>query len=358
MAQPSASFAHHFQVLLIPHKTMVQEKKLVEEVSGWLRVYDDGSVDRTWTGPPEVKSVTEPVPPHEQFIDGIATRDVTIDQNSGLRARIYLPEEENPISENPKFPILLHFHGGGFCISQPDWFMYSQVYTRLAKLVPAIVVSVYLRLAPENKLPAACDDGYAALLWLKSLSKGESDEPWLNTHGDFNRVFLIGDSSGGNVVNEVATRAGLIDLNPLRIAGAIPIHPGFVRAQRSKSELEQPESPFLTLDMVDKFIALALPKGCTKDHPITCPMGSFAAPIETLNLPPLMYCVAEKDLIKDTEMEYYELLKKTNKDVELFISTEMGHSFYLNRIAIDTDPVTAAQTSELMEGIKVFINKH
>lgn len=358
MAQPSASFAHHFQVLLIPHKTMVQEKKLVEEVSGWLRVYDDGSVDRTWTGPPEVKFVTEPVPPHEQFIDGIATRDVTIDQNSGLRARIYLPEEENPISENPKFPILLHFHGGGFCISQPDWFMYSQVYTRLAKLVPAIVVSVYLRLAPENKLPAACDDGYAALLWLKSLSKGESDEPWLNTHGDFNRVFLIGDSSGGNVVNEVATRAGLIDLNPLRIAGAIPIHPGFVRAQRSKSELEQPESPFLTLDMVDKFIALALPKGCTKDHPITCPMGSFAAPIETLNLPPLMYCVAEKDLIKDTEMEYYELLKKTNKDVELFISTEMGHSFYLNRIAIDTDPVTAAQTSQLMEGIKVFINKH
>ncbi|KAK8350404.1 hypothetical protein V6Z12_A06G206600 [Gossypium hirsutum] len=212
---------------------MIQEKKLVEEVSGWLRVYDDGSVDRTWTGPPEVKFMAEPVSPHEQFIDGIATRDVTIDQNSGLRARIYLPEEENP-----KFPIILHFPGGGFCISQADWFMYYQFYSRLAKSIPAIVVSVYLRLAPENKLPAACDDGYAALLWLKSLSK------------------------------------------------------------------------------------------------------------------------AEKDLIKDTEMEYYELLKKANKDVELFHSTEMGHSFYLNKIAIDTDPVTAAQTSELIEGIKVFINKH
>ncbi|KAL1096348.1 hypothetical protein V6Z11_D06G217700 [Gossypium hirsutum] len=312
---------------------MVQEKKLVQDVSGWLRVYDDGSVDRTWTVPPEVKFMAEPVSPHEQFIDGIATRDVTIDQNSGLRARIYLPEEENP-----KFPIILHFHGGGFCISQADWFMYYQFYTRLAKSIPAIVVSVYLRPAPENKLPAACDDGYAALLWLKSLSKG--------------------DSSGGNIVHEVATRSGFIDLNPLRLAGVIPIHPGFVRAQRSKSELEQPESPFLTLDMVDTFLALALPNGCTKDHPITCPMGSFAPPIETLSLPPLMYCVAEKDMIKDTEMEYYELLKKANKDVELFISTEMGHSFYLNKIAIDTDPVTAAQTGELIEGIKVFINKH
>ncbi|KAK8575709.1 hypothetical protein V6N13_033032 [Hibiscus sabdariffa] len=28
---------------------MVEEEKVVDEVSGWLRVYDDGSVDRTWT---------------------------------------------------------------------------------------------------------------------------------------------------------------------------------------------------------------------------------------------------------------------------------------------------------------------
>ncbi|GMJ14337.1 hypothetical protein like AT1G68620 [Hibiscus trionum] len=337
---------------------MVQEKKVVDEVSGWLTVYDDGSVDRTWTGPPEVKFMTEPVPPHEQFIDGVATRDVTIDPSSNLRARIYLPEENQSPTLETKLPIILHFHGGGFCISQPDWFMYYKVYTRLVKSVRAIVVSVYLRLAPENKLPAACDDGYAALLWLKSLAKGESNEPWLNTHGDFNRVFLIGDSSGANIVHQVAARGGSIDLNPLRLAGAIPIHPGFVRSQRSKSELEQPESPFLTLDMADKFLALALPKGCTKDHPITCPMGSAAPPMVTLNLPPMLLCVAEKDLLKDTEMEYYESMKIANKDVELFISPEMGHSFYLNKIAVDMDPVTGAKTSELIDGIKEFINKH
>jgi hypothetical protein len=29
---------------------MAQDKKLVDEVSGWLRVYDDGSVDRTTRG--------------------------------------------------------------------------------------------------------------------------------------------------------------------------------------------------------------------------------------------------------------------------------------------------------------------
>ncbi|KAE8724305.1 hypothetical protein F3Y22_tig00010533pilonHSYRG00151 [Hibiscus syriacus] len=336
---------------------MVQEKKLVDEVSGWLRVYDDGSVDRTWTGPPEFRFMAEPVPPHEHFIDGVATRDVTIDPSSNLRVRIYLPEEHRNPTPGTKFPVVLHFHGGGFCISQPDWLMYYDVYTRLAKSVPAIVVSVYLRLAPENKLPAACDDGYAALLWLKSLAKGESNEPWLNEHGDFTRVFLIGDSSGGNIVHQVAARGGSIDLTPLSLSGAIPIHPGFARAQRSKSELEQPESPFLTLDMADKFLALALPDGCTKDHPVSCPMGSGAPPIETLNLPPMLFCVAEKDLMLDTEMEYYECLRKANKDVELLISPQMGHSFYLNKIAVDKDPVTGARTSELIDGIKEFINK-
>ncbi|KAL6989562.1 hypothetical protein U1Q18_015315, partial [Sarracenia purpurea var. burkii] len=336
---------------------MVCEKKIVEEVSGWLRMFDDGSVDRTWTGPPEVKFMTEPVRPHQEFIDGVATRDVTIDLQSGLRVRIYLPEgtqSYRPVIENERLPILLHFHGGGFCISQPDWYMYYHIYTRLARSAKAICVSVYLRLAPEHRLPAACDDGWSSLLWLRSLAKEDSHEPWLNAYADFNRVFLIGDSSGGNLVHDVAARAGKVDLSPVRLAGAIPIHPGFVRSKRSRSELEQVESPLLTLDMVDKFLGMALPVGSTKDHPITCPMGNVAPPIAAVKLPPILFCVAEKDLIRDTEMEYYEAAKKANKDLELMINSGMGHSFYLNKIAVDMDPQTAAESEKLIAGIVDF----
>lgn len=340
---------------------MVYQKKLVEEVSGWLRIFDDGWVDRTWTGPPEVKFMAEPVPPHEEFIEGVAIRDVTIDENSGLSVRIYLPQHEpdHHTDNSDKLPLIVHFHGGGFCISQADWYMYYYIYSRLARSAPAIVVSVYLRLAPEHRLPAAIDDGFSALMWLRALAQGQgSYEPWLNNHGDFNRVFLIGDSSGGNLVHHVAARAGQVDLSPMRLAGGIPVHPGFVRSERSKSEMEQPESPFLTLDMVDRFLKLALPKGCTKDHPFTCPMGHAAPPLGSLNLPPFLLCVAEADLIRDTEMEYYEAMKKANKDVELLINPGVGHSFYLNKIAVDMDPHTAAQTTGLLEGIVEFIKKH
>lgn len=328
---------------------------MVEEVSGWLRVFDDGFVDRTWTGPPEVKFLAEPVSAHEEFIDGVAIRDVS---TGDLRVRIYLPERKSDEEEDDKLPIILHFHGGGFCISQADWYMYYQIYSRLARVVRSIVVSVYLHLAPEHRLPAAIDDGYSALLWLSSMAKGESKEPWMETHADFQRVFLIGDSSGGNIVHQVAVRAGKEDLSPLKLAGGIPIHPGFVRSQRSKSELEQPESPFLTLDMVDKFLSLALPVGSDKDHPITCPMGRAAPAIDSLNLPPYLLCLADKDLIWDTEMEFYEAMKAANKEVELLINPGMGHSFYLNKIAVDMDPDTAAQTSGLIAGIGEFIKKH
>ncbi|KAK4414273.1 putative carboxylesterase 17 [Sesamum alatum] len=335
---------------------MVREKKVIDEVSGWLRVFDDGSVDRTWTGPPQVKFMSDVVPPHHHFIDGVAVADVVADQDSALKLRIYLPEKQE--SDLEKLPVLLHFHGGGFCISGADWFMYYSVYTRLARTARAVVVSVYLRLAPEHRLPAACDDGFAALLWLRSVAGGQKQQPWLHDHADFNRVFLIGDSSGGNIVHQVAARAGREKLDPLRVAGAIPIHPGFCRSQRSKSEMEQPETPFLTLDMVDKFLSLALPVGATKDHPITCPMGKAAPAIEELKLPPYLYCVAEQDLIKDTEMEFYEAMKRAGKEVELLRSGGVGHSFYLNKIAVDMDPKTAQETQKLFEGIKEFIQKH
>lgn len=336
---------------------MVCEKKVVEDVPGWLRVFDDGSVDRSWTGPSEAEFLATPVPPSEQFIDGVATRDTVIDPKSGLSVRIYLPEEE---PEDPaKLPIFLHFHGGGFCISRASWYMYHQFYTRLIKSARAICVSVEMRMAPEHRLPAAVDDCYAALEWLQALARGDSTEPWLGAHVDFGRVFLIGDSSGGNLVHAVAARAGFQQWAPLRLAGGVPIHPGFVRAERSQSELKtELETPFLTLKMVDTFLSLALPIGSTKDHPFTCPMGPSAPPLEKLHLPPFLVVVADRDLLKDTEMEYVKDMKEAGKEIEVAYNKGVGHSFYLNKMAVDLDPVTATETDSLISTISDFVRRH
>lgn len=143
------------------------------------------------------------------------------------------------------------------------------------------------------------------------------------------------------------------------MVGGIPIHPGFVRAARSKSELEpRPDSVFFTLDMLDKFLAMALPEGATKDHPYTCPMGADAPPLESVPLPPMLVAVGEHDLIRDTNLEYCDALRDAGKEVEVLLSKGMSHSFYLNKFAVEMDPETGERTQELIDAISRFVARH
>ncbi|KAJ9180943.1 hypothetical protein P3X46_009127 [Hevea brasiliensis] len=178
-------------------------------------------------------------------------------------------------------------------------------------------------------LPASFDDAYAIFLWLCALAGGESHE-----------VFAIGDSIGGNLVHKVATQAGANDVEPLKLVGGIAIHPGFLRAEPSR------------------FMLLALPFGSTMDHPIICPMGAQAPSLETLSRLPMLVVVAEMDLLIDTELEYSEVMKEAEKEVEVLINERMSHNFYLNKAAIELDEVTATQAEKLMLEITSFINKH
>ena len=128
-----------------------------------------------------------------------------------------------------------------------------------AKLKVAGIVSVYLPLAPEHRLPAAIDAGHDALLWFRDVACGKNvaysaPVERLRKAADVSRVILIGDSSSGNLVHLVAARAGgdgMGALHPVKLAGGVLLHPGFAREKKSRSELENSPSPFLTKEMVD-----------------------------------------------------------------------------------------------------------
>ena len=59
-----------------------------------------------------------------------------------LPVRVYTPEGE------PPFPIVVWFHGGGWVVGTLD--TYDPLCRALAAAVPAVVVSVDYRLAPEH----------------------------------------------------------------------------------------------------------------------------------------------------------------------------------------------------------------
>ncbi|MFQ6633159.1 hypothetical protein Gotur_010306 [Gossypium turneri] len=231
------------------------------------------------TRPEESVSAANP-----SFTDGIATKDIHIDPSTALSVRIFLPESSlsppepkskpgssqqdesdslnhrrnsypnigaptndsrrsslegsklrsdnnvyrgySPLPQNcRRLPIMLQFHGGGWVSGSNDSVANDIFCRRIARLCDVIIVAVGYRLAPENKYPAAFEDGLKVLYWLakqanlaecsKSMGSGALGvgaeftktqvqrhlvdafgasmvEPWLAAHGDPSRlVFLV-----------------------------------------------------------------------------------------------------------------------------------------------------------------------
>lgn len=60
---------------------------------------------------------------------------------------------------------MLQFHGGGWVSGSNDSVANDLFCWRLSKLCDIIVLAVGYRLAPENKYPAAFEDGLNVLNW-------------------------------------------------------------------------------------------------------------------------------------------------------------------------------------------------
>ena len=102
--------------------------------------------------------------------------------NDALKVRIYRPETA---TEGPS-PIVVYFHGGGFCICDLD--THDATCRALAHASGALLVSVDYRLAPEAKFPAAAEDCYAATV---SIAADAAE-----LGGDPQRIAVAGDSCG------------------------------------------------------------------------------------------------------------------------------------------------------------------
>lgn len=111
-----------------------------------------------------------------------------------LAVRVYHPE-----SFKRALPFTLYFHGGGFVIGDLD--THDTVCRRLCFASGAAVVSLDYRLAPEHPLPAAIDDGKAALNALRERPQEFAL--------DAERCAVAGDSAGGNLAAVISPGANL-----------------------------------------------------------------------------------------------------------------------------------------------------
>ncbi|KAH9332148.1 hypothetical protein KI387_043729 [Taxus chinensis] len=289
-------------------------RSVEEELEGFLRVYKDGSVER-------FSYVVSNVPPSDSAQHPVSSRDVILDSRTGVWARFYLPKS---LQGSRRLPIVIYFHGGGFVLGSPAWSVYHVFMCRLASETKCMIVSVGYRLAPEHRLPVAYDDCFSAVEWIRRQAAApQSHDSWLTSYADFSRCFLGGDSAGGNIAHHVALRCAQTEMKPLQIRGAILLQPFFGGEIPSKWEVETCD-PNLSQRWIEVFWKLALPVGSKRDHPACNP---FAKKLPDVNLPPILVCISEKDVLKQRNMEYCQALRNAGKSVKLVIIKDVGHVF-------------------------------
>ncbi|KZV44469.1 putative carboxylesterase 15-like [Dorcoceras hygrometricum] len=274
----------------------------VDECRGVLRVYSDGSIWRS-------NKPSFDVPVRDN--GSILWKDVPFGSTNSLQLRLYKPA--SPLAA--KLPVFYYIHGGGFCIGSRTWPNCQNYCFKLALELQAVVISPDYRLAPENRLPAAIEDGYAAVKWLQQQATAEEPDKWLTDVADFSRVFISGDSAGGNIAHHLAVqlRAGSPELSPIRVRGYVYLAPFFGGTARTKFEAEGPKGATLNLELIDRFWRLSIPVGETTDHPLVNPFGPVSPNLEEIELDPILVVVGGSDLLKDRAKEYADKLKRWGK---------------------------------------------
>lgn len=136
----------------------------------------------------------------------VLSKDVTLDAANKTWLRIYLPAK---IPSNDatvaRLPIIFFFHGGGWIRPGVADAANHESSNRISAEVPAVLVAVELRLAPESRLPAQYEDAADAVSWVREQA-ADGGDPWIRDYGDFSRCYLYGVSCGANVAYNAALR--------------------------------------------------------------------------------------------------------------------------------------------------------
>lgn len=174
----------------------------------------------------------------------------------------------------------------------------------MAQIIPAVIVSVEYRLAPEHRLPAAYEDALEAMQFIKT-----TDDEWLTTYADLNRCYLMGSSAGANIAYHAGLRAAVDDL---KIQGMILHQPFFGGSERTESEMNMVNDPVLPLCATDLMWEFGLPLGVDRDHEYCNPMVSGGSQrIERMRLLGWRFLVTGcgGDPLIDRQMEFARMLE-------------------------------------------------
>lgn len=140
---------------------------------------------------------------------GLQVEERWIPRPDGSDMRILI---KRPLEPKTDVAGILHIHGGGYHTGEPELDLHCAKYVELGDCV---IVSPAYRLSVEEPYPAALDDCYTALVWLKenAASLGVRDD----------QIAVTGESAGGGLT--AATTLYARDKGEVNVAFQMPLCP-------------------------------------------------------------------------------------------------------------------------------------
>jgi acetyl esterase len=154
----------------------------------------------------QTRPAVQPDPPEMAAVEDVAVPA----PHGAIPIRVYRPLT---LPKTGLASALVYYHGGGWVIG--DLESHDVACRQIATEAGMIVAAVDYRLAPEHKFPAAVEDSIAATKWIAENAE--------KLGIDANRLFVGGDSAGGNLAAVVAMHAR--DNGGPDIKGQVLIYP-------------------------------------------------------------------------------------------------------------------------------------
>ncbi|GAB2443322.1 alpha/beta hydrolase [Nocardia tengchongensis] len=218
----------------------------------------------------------------------------------------------SPVEPTAAAPGLLWLHGGGYAIGRPEQDV--AVYRRLVARTGCVIVAPDYRLSTDRPYPAALDDGYLALLWLRdnAIRLGIRDD----------QLAVAGESAGGGLTAALTLVAR--DRGQVNIAFQMPIYP-MIDDRIATDSARDNDAPLL--DTTSLISAWKLYLG---DRYGTDRVPAYAAPARASDLrglPPAFTYVGDLEPFRDETIQYVERLRSSGVPVEFEIYPGCWHGF-------------------------------
>ena len=239
---------------------------------------------------PEVRYLDIPLDPS----DHRNAQESYLLEEDRILYRIYVP---TAVGFSQK--VVIWFHGGGFVLGniRAD----HDICNKISMDSSSIVVSVNYALSPENRFPVAVDDSIRAVKWVYTNIKKYG--------GDKNKIFLAGESAGGNLAISIVPNLG-----PIQIKGVVTIYPPLQAFSYSNSHWKYANANgFLPLSHMIKMHSLYLPNASESTDDRASPLWLNDKKLK--QFPPVLIILAKYDILYGDGVAFAERLMENKVNV-------------------------------------------